>query len=240
MKAPTSRWFFILFFIMGSASSAQAQVTYDLRTDWSDVLNPNGVWTYSQGIVPSPLPSGTWSSDFTPQTAWVGSFPTVWMRTQSTAGFDVQVGDIVTHSSTTTGFTTSTVIWTSPATGTVDIDGGVWMIRDIGRFTHWELSKNIFGTFFSDGFFSSGAPYNRANPFNLDNGTGGTLDSIPINAGDKISLSFLVGGQFGDYDGVNLSITLTAVPEPSVLVLVNMGLGAGAVFIYRRRKNRVW
>ena len=29
--------------------------TYDLKNDWSDSLNPNGVWTYRQGDVALPL-----------------------------------------------------------------------------------------------------------------------------------------------------------------------------------------
>src|SRR5262245_52167603 len=81
--------------LFGSVTNAQ---NYDLRVDWSDTSNPNGAWAYRQGS--SPLPAGTWAFDFSAQPAWTGAngFPgPVWLRAQSTAGFDVQVGDIVTH-----------------------------------------------------------------------------------------------------------------------------------------------
>src|SRR3954454_12580688 len=36
------------------ASLASGATTNDLKEDWSDTSNPNGVWSYNQG--PSPLP----------------------------------------------------------------------------------------------------------------------------------------------------------------------------------------
>src|SRR4029079_14552480 len=178
----------LLSALLGPVSFAQ---TYDLRVDWSDTSNPNGVWAYRQGT--SPLPAGTWSFDFSAQPAWTGAngapLP-VWLRAQSNAGLDVQVGDIVTHTTDQSSGGSngaSNVTWTSPAGGTIDISGGVWMIRDIGRSDAWFLRLN--GTLLSTGSLFSGDTFNRANQFNLDAGSGGSLNNISVNAGDVLELS---------------------------------------------------
>ena len=226
---------FALVALLGLPAAVQAQVVSDLRGDWSDAMNPNGRWAYRQ--TSTLLPSGTWSSDFAAQPAWVGAFPIMWLRAQSTAGFDVQVGDIVTHSSKDTA-NLGNVIWTSPNNGTIDINGGVWMIRDIGRANDWVLRKN--GALLSTGSLFSGDPYNRANPFNLDAGSGGALNAVAVSVGDQIELSFLRISANGDYNGVNFSVTLTTVPEPSSIILSSIALcGAFGPLCRRIRKRAV-
>jgi len=32
-----------------STRDVRAVITYDLKTDWSDVSNPDGVWSYNEG-----------------------------------------------------------------------------------------------------------------------------------------------------------------------------------------------
>src|SRR5262245_13788559 len=150
--------------LLSPASPAQ---TYNLRTDWSNAANPNGVWSIREGT--SILPSGTWSSDFTPQPAWLGTSPCMWLKAQSTAGYDVQVGDVGTHSSNSQA-SLGNVAWTSPGAGTINLSGGVWMIRDIGRANDWFLRKN--GGQLSTGSLFSGDAFNSANPFNLNAGSG--------------------------------------------------------------------
>lgn len=197
--------------VFAAAPDAPAQFVSDLRNDWSDAANPNGLWAYRQGT--TLLTAGTWTDDFAAQPAWVGTFPTAWLKAQSTASFDVQVGDVVTHSANL-----NNVVWTSPADGTVDVGGGAWMIRDIGRANDWFLRKN--GAVLSSGSLSSGDPYHRANPFDFDTGTGGPLNAVPVVAGDRIELSFVVLSASGDYNGVNLTYTFTPVPEPVGLLVV--------------------
>lgn len=109
------------------------------------------------------------------------------------------------------------------------------MIRDIGRSNTWNLRLN--GNLLSSGNLFSGDPYNRANPFNLDSGTGGALDNIMVGAGDVIELSFQQTSTStnGDYNGVNFSVTLSIVPEPSVIMLA--GLSGVAIFMAAKRKR---
>jgi hypothetical protein len=216
----------------GLPATGHAQSSFDLRLDWSNTSNPNGAWRYRQGT--SLLTSGTWSSDFSPQPAWLGTSPSVILRTQSTAGFDVLVGDVVLHTANGANPLVN-VQWTSPSAGTVDVSGGVWMIRDIGRSNSWALSHNAGQL--STGALSSGDPYNRSSPFSLDAGSGGAINALPVLAGDTLQLTFQqTTGGTGDYVGVNFTITFAAVPEPSTVAFVL--LGAGAVYWYRRRHVR--
>ena len=212
--------------------TVQAQ-SFDLKTDWSDASNPNGVWRYRQGT--TVLSSSTWAFDFTAQPAWLGGTPAVWLKTQSTAGFDVVVGDVVTHTATNTNPLTNTV-WTSPAAGTIDINGGVWMIREIGRSNDWFIRHN--GSLLSSGSLSSGDPFNRASPFDLDTGSGGVLNNIAVNAGDQIEISFQTTGNLaGDYVGVNFGIILTAVPEPGSLALMGLAASAAGLVVWKQRRS---
>jgi hypothetical protein len=230
-------WFMRLTLItvlFGSIGSVQAQITYDLRNDWSDTANPNGVWSYRQGT--TPLTSGTWAFDFTSQPAWLGTNPASLFRTQSTAGFDVQVGDIVLHSANAEAPLVN-VAWTSPSAGTVDVSGGVWMIRDIGRSNNWLLSHN--GVQISSGALASGDPFNRSNPFDLNAGSGGIINDLSVQSGDIIQLAFQqTTGGVGDYIGANLIINFTPVPEPSTFTFLVLGLGLVSYRAHGRRSRQ--
>ncbi len=213
-------------------TSAFAQ-TFDLNSQWSDASNPNGVWSYRQSA--ANLPSSTWGFDFTSQPAWVGSNPAVWLKVQSTAGFDVQIGDVVNHSSNGSAGLTN-IVWTSPSAGTIDINGGVWMIRDIGRAVDWFIRQN--GTLLSTGSLFSGDSFNRATPFNLNAGSGGAINTLAVSAGDQIELSFQQVGGTGDYVGVNFAVTLSAVPEPTSLALGIMSLMGGVLILFHHRRHK--
>ena len=105
---------------------------------------------------------------------------------------DFQAGDIIVHTTDTSSGSDNgdgNYLWTSPDTGTVNITGGVWMGRDIGRSNHWELAKN--GVVLTGGDISSGDAFSRAAPFDFSAGSGGpaAVSNIPIIAGDQITLT---------------------------------------------------
>jgi hypothetical protein len=134
------------------------------------------------------------------------------MKVVSPTGITVDwhLGDIITHSTDNfngIGSGPSNVIWTSPLNGTIDVSGGVWMGRDIGRGNHWEISKN--GIVLTGGDISSGDPYQRSNPFTFSAGSGGpaVLNQIQVLMGDVLRLQITRTTAPGDYAGVNLSIT---------------------------------
>lgn len=236
---------------LGDTLSLQATLTavtvYDLKTDWSDLANPNGPWSHREGnnVLPHVADWQGLSGDFTGvQPAWArfetgSSNLPPWMKIASPAGVptDWQLGDIVTHS--TDGFNgigsgLSNVIWTSPLNGMIDVSGGTWMVRDIGRGNHWDISLN--GRSLTSGDISSGDAYNRANPFTFVAGSGGptVLSQIPVVMGDVLRLQFTKTSTAGDYAGVNL--TITTVPEvlygatsAGQLVKINTHTGAGTL-----------
>jgi hypothetical protein len=144
-----------LLLLSPSLSTLSAALVYDLKTDWSDLANPNGPWSYREGtnVLPHVADWQGLSGDFTGvQPSWARAetgntnLPP-WMKIVSPAGIpnDWQFGDIVTHSTDSfngIGSGLSNVIWTSPLNGKIDVSGGVWMGRDIGRGNHWDISLN--------------------------------------------------------------------------------------------------
>lgn len=216
----------ILAGIICSTMLSHAQ-TYDLKSDWSDASNPNSPWAYTS--IGTPLSSTTRTSDAwsSPQTSW-GDLPG-WFRSNGTEQFthDWLAGDIITHTGA------SEIRWTSPLVGTINISGGAWAGRDIGRFNDWTISLNAVPL--TSGTIGSDDPYNRNNPFAFSTGSGGlaAITAIPVGIGDVIELRLVPQGT-GDYAGVNF--TIVTVPEPTVFAYG--GLGVVGLLIFRRKKAR--
>ncbi len=200
-------------------SFGYAIAIYDLRADWSNTTNPNGVWSYNAGLVALPY-TASWPGDTfsAPQPGWAGTIPfstrvPFWFRSSATPlsspGYDWQIGDVVVHTQDDDNGPArglANVTWTSPGNGTIDIAGGVWMGRDIGRADHWALL--VGSTMISQGDISSGDPYSRASPFDFALGSGGAgvLQNIPVLSGDVVELLLARTSFNGDYVGVNLTI----------------------------------
>lgn len=132
------RVIFCLFicFAAAVAPCIAGPITYDLTSDWSDAVNPNGVWTYRGGNNVLPNNVSNWAG-VTGQNAWaVGAntppgFLPAWMKVapslEPTLENGTVVGDIVTHTFDTgngaPGYAESNVIWTAPSAGIADITG---------------------------------------------------------------------------------------------------------------------
>ncbi len=196
---------------------------WDLSVNWSDSKNPNGVWSYNEGSNPLPHVS-SWSTGFgTTQPAWARSaefdgthdFIPAWMKTRSPFSnvdgpADYVVGDVVVHTTDDgngIGNGDANVSWTSPMTGTVSIQGGVWEARDIGRSNDWALLVN--GVPVTGGTIAAGDPYNSKSPFAFDAGSGGpgAVTNLAVSVGDVITLVLTRDVQYGDLVGVRLHLT---------------------------------
>jgi hypothetical protein len=115
--------------IILKASDVRAVVTYDLNTDWSDVSNPNSVWSYNEGS--NALPHvAAWdpAEEGGTQPAWAVSgdgssheFLPVWFKSVLNEPFthDWQIGDVVVHTTDANviGHGPANVTWTSPLDG---------------------------------------------------------------------------------------------------------------------------
>lgn len=197
-------------------------IAYDLRADWSNLANPNGVWSYNTGAAPLPY-TASWTGDLfsAPQPGWGGTVPfstlvPVWFQSAATPlsipGFDWQIGDVVVHTQDEIngpGLGPANVTWTSPLSGAIDISGAAWMGRDAGRADQWSVL--VRNALVSQGDISSGDPYSRASPFDFAAGSGGAgaLQNIPVSAGDLVELRVTRTTVFGDYVGVNFTIQAT-------------------------------
>lgn len=208
----------LLFVILLFACPCLA-TTWDVRNDWSDASNPNGVWSYREGGNALPHVAAWQAGLGYAQPAWsVGEnapseYLPAWFKATGTAsGLDWVVGDVVVHTTDpANGPSQGNAIlkWTSPITATVQMVGSIWLTRDIGRSVAWSLLRN--GTPFTGGSVFSGDSFNRNNPMSLGDGTGGAgvMGNIPVSTGDTIELLLVTtsGNALGDLVGINLKIS---------------------------------
>jgi hypothetical protein len=232
--------------ISGTASAA----LYDLKTDWSDTNNPNGPWTYRQGVTTLGL-VGDWAFAAV-QPAWAdaivgspGHIPT-WLRLTADGtpdAVDGLAGDILGHSQddfSGVGKGLASVLWTSPEGGLLSINGHAWIARDINRAVEVDILLN--GVLVRNALLFHGDPYNRSTPCDIATcfGGSGSIAGVPINPGDTVELQ-LVTGVFGanppvgDLVGVNLTLNVdpvAVIPEPQSYAL--FGGGIGLLFALKR------
>ena len=205
-------------------TNAATQV-YDLKTDWSDTQNPNGTWSYRRIdgslLQGDPLPWGQESGD-------VG-FEGITRTTEASvvSGF-LSLGDIFVH--TTSG---TTLRWTAPANGNINISGTAWSMEPIpvegdlpipGAIYEWALSQNQS---LLKGGFTAGT---RDVPYDLSSGDLGssTLQDIPVQAGDQINLTFIPflvsWGDDAGKMGLNFTVILTPDSVDPVTAIENLAL----------------
>ena len=142
----------ILALLFLATPEASAGTVHDLRADWSDTSNPNGPWsllkapdslfTTNQADL-APTTSNVFGS---PQPGWSdGLYPSqeltpCWLkRTSDYSLFDMPDGTIGVW--IYGGWTAA--VWTSPITGTVDIDLSIWVGQVVlGRTSWWSIQHN--------------------------------------------------------------------------------------------------
>jgi len=235
---------------------AHATTVYDLAADWSDTTNPNGAWSYNDEFGnPIATHQADWDTgnlNFAAiQPAWAaqqasayGHIPMWAKSTGATVGsvlnLDFPLGRVGMHGpeDQPKNLAAASVSWTSPASGDVDISGGVWLMRKVGRSMDWTLSLN--GSPFTSGQVNSLDAFTSANPFGLEIGSGGASSlQFSVAPGDVISLS--LGRSTveiaNEFVGVDFAISLSPVPEPSTVILAAVGLIGLAAYGWRRRKR---
>lgn len=232
--------------ILYRITSTAAVTTNDLKADWSETQNPNGVWSYRHGSALLPR-TGCWStncgsSELTNcQPAWASGdvcptsggnspiLPAVFKVAPNNWNRDFQTGDIVMHSwDPDNGGTNGegNITWTAPNASFVTISGGVWEASFLGRGNHWSLFHNA--TLLTEGDIYDGDAYSRATPFDLALGSGGiaVLRNIAVNQGDVIKLQITKTSFYGDMAGVNLKVVASDQPigGPALRLQLNPGI----------------
>lgn len=229
--------------VAGLLNGAALADEWDLKSDWSDSSNPNGVWSY-RATDGSLLSSGSHSGALptVTQPAWGPGNPMSIFKSNGTetVGHDWLLGDIVTHTAGLQGgggAPQPMVRWTSPLDGVIDVMGEIWwggVADQFFRADTWSIAIN--GIIVTNGEVGSGSGHTRANPFHFENGSGGAsaLDDISVHTGDTIDLtirtqanSFMGNGGYAAFN-----MTICTVPSPPASVL---GLCAAGFTLLRRR-----
>ncbi len=213
-----------------SAAAANA-TTYDLKSDWSNTNNPNGVWTYLAGteVLPS-LNGADWGGyGFGPGFAnsasmGYGFAPVIFQYNGSAPqSVDASAGDIVAHTQTNdsnAGAGDFSVEFTSPAAGTATISGEVWYAHvGVDRWQDWTVS--VGGTVLASGTLE-GPANGSSTPETFD------LTGLTLAANEVAQLKIVLtsGGTQTDgaLVGLDMNVALTStVPEASTWAMMAAG-----------------
>jgi len=187
---------------------------WDAGADYSDVVNPNGPWSYRHASDSSLLLATTqvwdccpdaWSSDGTMGGTWYFD-PVAQFTAQS-------VDDYVTSGNLD-------LRWTSPVTGTIDITGSIW---GIWGATSWEV-------FLNDVSLGNGAASGGGATAAADHRTPFGLQTLVV-AGDIVAFH-VNGGSGGEYmiEQVEAStlVNLTVIVDPVQVTTVTPSAGVQA------------
>jgi hypothetical protein len=175
MKKRITGFAAVLIFLC-MAGMAQA-TTYDLKTDWSDTGNPNGVWSYMANNTLLPYQTnwdgagqGAWAFDSVPDLYHVPVLLKVVAGGSLDTSYDFAEGDIAIHTNDngrTPDVGPANVVWTASTAGQISIDGDIWWggYSYDQRYTEWYVYLN--GNILGSGEVGSGGQYNRDNPFDF-------------------------------------------------------------------------
>lgn len=247
------RWLISLaaFFLLAAGSSVRADVVYNLAADWSDVANPNGVWSYNQGANPIPVNQSDYAPHFflSPQPAWalatggLGHTPS-WFKSVTTNTvdplYDLPIGRVGGHSTDGASLDSApaNITWTSPLSGIATVSGGTWLARNQGRSNDWRLYVN--DTLVTGGSLTTGDPYDSSNPLDFAAGFGGpSVLVFPVAVGDTVTFEMVKTFIFGEFQGVDFQVSVAnaAVPEPATVTLFAFGGMGLAAACWRSRRR---
>lgn len=199
------------FLLTGSAVGG----TWDLTDDWSDTLNPNGVWSYN-AAVGDPLTVhqddyGVWLGEpsqpawaFNPVSVGGAHLPSLFRCAADMieGGLDYPIGKVFIHGNDVWNSPPAyqseraNVAWTSPIDGEIVISGGVWHPNPgIGRDVNWEIWHNQ--TQLTAGTIGYDDPYSSESmmPWSVGSGGEGAL-TFMVNVGDEVRLEILWNQNF--------------------------------------------
>lgn len=205
--------------LLATCSAAQAS-TYNLATDFSADANPNGVWSYGGKERIEGAPVGAF---LLATVAYSGGLPygggyfgwndglnSAWKNVDGPGSpYGIGIGQVSISSDSSA---TSTVRWTAPKEGTIDLDGYFgWGDYGVGHRGVFFNNTQQFGETSSPAYSFS--------------------TTLAVSTGDFIDLTVWDGGAGGN---TPVDATITYVPEPTTMVT----LAVGSLSLLLRRKRR--
>ena len=233
--------------LAAGCSSLASASTWNLKSDWSNVSNPNGPWSLNQGSTPLPLVSNFTAAGTSPipaQPAWApsnnaGNFLPLFFQPQATAtGYDWAVGDVVVHSQDyangpSNGF--ANITWTAPFAGTASLAGDLWEIRNIGRANTWTLFDGA--TVLATNTLTDGDGHGSSNPETF------SQSNIAVTTGTVFTLEIVEtsSNSLGELAGLNFTVTdvPNGVPEPSTFAMMVFGFAGLGYAAWRNTRKTV-
>ena len=226
-----------------AAPAKGAIVVYDLGLDFSNSLNPNGVWSFSQGntvlthftTVPTSLApavaNGYWGTNAFNLNSSVMLSTADGSAAPPLSNLDFIAGEVLVGTTDASTGGPVDIHWTAPSNGTFTYSGWAWYADPTaGPF------GNSFDISINNGpsieFLTASLGQHFFNSVPMQNG----LVPMSVTAGDVVTLTVspLVPAPTPLIGGVSWTIDFTSVPEPSSWLL--MGLGLIAVASRRSRR----
>ncbi|MGC6444301.1 MAG: PEP-CTERM sorting domain-containing protein [Rubripirellula sp.] len=243
----TWRLSLFVFFMFASgfaANSSDGGVVYDATADFTLTSNPSGTWSYLYsndtvrdgsyslfteidplGTAPSGQGSLLWHADAGVSTA---SRPFAGINTTTVGTGSWQVGELALHpgrSGLASGDGLAILTWTSPVTGTVNVNYSLAM--GLNGNVLWFFEKNDEANTLDSGSLAGSSATDSI-----------LLTNVSVTAGDDLNLVIHNNGSVGS-DLVrltNATIEVSSVPEP--VTAIAMGLLGVVGFAGNRRRRR--
>jgi hypothetical protein len=133
------------------------------------------------------------------QPAWATSPTSIpgWAKSVGKSRYDLPAGKVFCHSP-------AVLHWTSAINGEVQIGGGLWLVRNLGRIQKWELRKN--GSAFTGGQIAWGPTSTSPQSYASGNGGAAAL-RLSVQENDRIELSLEKAAVDQDFVAVDMKIT---------------------------------
>lgn len=145
-----NQWLVVFIFIATSCifSTVQSATAWDFAEDWSDQQNPNGPWSLERNnaLISTYVSNWNGSAFPTAQGAWIvndntAQVPNFFKRSGIGGSYDIPI-DMTAGHSPGANQGVSSVVWTSPISGTIDVSGIIWDASPLYRAVQWDLLLN--------------------------------------------------------------------------------------------------